>query len=344
LAQRLDAGRSWSSAHTVTSICPSPHMAIPAALAQTRPPLPLQTSERESSEHSPAPVARQPVLADAQTLVLKPAASALNLELWSKADDDNNRLIVQWAQELQTRGGTLNTTRKAWAGLRIAAISERRLDDARRLADAQPKIYGAFPQTNRAFTASLSASVSVAEATTAIALASPSPMKSSPTPTSLPKKREWEDGEEKGKRPALPQSHVPQPTADTHGSELAFREGRVCPQCGCCSGRKYWLCWSCENCTWTENTPMRTYPADILRKEMATFEAKMAKKRECEDGNGKGEEAGFASTSTTGGDSTKTTPGGQVSPNTPASPDSDATSKKRGHDDDDHIHNRPRMS
>jgi hypothetical protein len=73
---------------------------------------------------------------------------------------------------------------------------------------------------------------------------------------------------------------VPQPTADTHGSELAFREGRVCPQCGCCSGRKYWLCWSCENenCTWTETTPMRQYPADILRKEMATFERKMAKK------------------------------------------------------------------
>jgi hypothetical protein len=44
----------------------------------------------------------------------------------------------------------------------------------------------------------------------------------------------------------------------------------------------------------------------------------------------------------TGTDSTTTTPGGQVSPNTPASPDSDdsdATSKKRGHDDGDSVQN-----
>lgn len=133
------------------------------------------------------------------------------LELWSTAGRDNNntRLIVQWAQELQARGGTLNTTRKAWAGLRIAAICERRLDDARRLADARLEVYGAFRQPDKALTANLAASVSVTEATTAIALAFPSPTKTSTTKASPTKETRCIGGNGKGEEAGFASTSTP---------------------------------------------------------------------------------------------------------------------------------------
>jgi hypothetical protein len=46
-------------------------------------------------------------------------------------------------------------------------------------------------------------------------------------------------------------------------SESLFRDGIVCPTCGCCSSRRSWSRWTCENkaCTFemtTPNAPLRS--------------------------------------------------------------------------------------
>lgn len=64
-------------------------------------------------------------------------------------------------------------------------------------------------------------------------------------------------------------------TDGQHGSEEAMRAGRVCPMCNCCSSRKFWLGWSCENCGWEQPVKMKEYPAAQLKQDMQKFEAKV---------------------------------------------------------------------
>jgi hypothetical protein len=53
---------------------------------------------------------------------------------------------------------------------------------------------------------------------------------------------------------------------DATGSELAFKQGIVCPQCGCCSRRIAWTHWKCENVKGGCNFEYRLAhrPIDIL--------------------------------------------------------------------------------
>lgn len=78
---------------------------------------------------------------------------------------------------------------------------------------------------------------------------------------------------------------VPQPTADSHGTELCFREGRVCEKCGCCSRRRGWLQWVCENleCRWTHPSLLKEFPSGLLNHEEKEFHAKIARPKAKED-------------------------------------------------------------
>lgn len=65
------------------------------------------------------------------------------------------------------------------------------------------------------------------------------------------------------------------------GSESIFRDGIVCPLCGCCSSRRYWSRWSCENtdCTFEMETPMRPYPKAMVNAEVDAFDKAINKVR-----------------------------------------------------------------
>ncbi|KAJ4298633.1 hypothetical protein N0V88_003664 [Collariella sp. IMI 366227] len=67
-----------------------------------------------------------------------------------------------------------------------------------------------------------------------------------------------------------------------HGTELALRQGFVCPSCGCCNRRVYWNRWVCENpaCNYTRNAPMQPYHAAFLKEENTKFEMRMQTRRE----------------------------------------------------------------
>lgn len=57
------------------------------------------------------------------------------------------------------------------------------------------------------------------------------------------------------------------------GSESIFRDGIVCPLCGCCSSRRFWSRWTCENpeCTFEMATPMSPYPKNMIKTEVEAF-------------------------------------------------------------------------
>jgi hypothetical protein len=58
-----------------------------------------------------------------------------------------------------------------------------------------------------------------------------------------------------------------------YGSEKTFRVGMCCPRCGCCSSRREWLSWECENenCSFKLSTPMIEYPEEKLDQEVRDF-------------------------------------------------------------------------
>jgi hypothetical protein len=57
------------------------------------------------------------------------------------------------------------------------------------------------------------------------------------------------------------------------GTELSCRSGGVCPRCRCCSGRKHWDKFVCENptCGYEYHVPLRAVPLDIILGENAEF-------------------------------------------------------------------------
>jgi hypothetical protein len=82
-------------------------------------------------------------------------------------------------------------------------------------------------------------------------------------------------------KPPIPSPEELNGTA-LHGSETIFRQGIVCPKCGCCSSRKYWNSWRCENiergkCTFKLETRMSPYPLEIVEKEVAAFNEKITR-------------------------------------------------------------------
>lgn len=74
-----------------------------------------------------------------------------------------------------------------------------------------------------------------------------------------------------------PKPDIPSPeelnNASLTGSESIFRHGIVCPLCGCCSSRRFWSRWTCENpqCTFEMVTPMSPYPQRIIKSEVEAF-------------------------------------------------------------------------
>lgn len=81
----------------------------------------------------------------------------------------------------------------------------------------------------------------------------------------------------------LPSLVPPLPSEDmlnsSHGSEKIFRVGIVCPDCGCCSSRRSWAAWECENCDYRLPGRMSQYPKDLLGKERLEFEKATARMR-----------------------------------------------------------------
>ena len=59
---------------------------------------------------------------------------------------------------------------------------------------------------------------------------------------------------------------------NSHGSEKVFRVGIVCPACGCCSSRRSWAAWECENCDYRLPGKMHQYPQHLLDLERHAFE------------------------------------------------------------------------
>lgn len=58
----------------------------------------------------------------------------------------------------------------------------------------------------------------------------------------------------------------------SHGSEKILRVGIVCPDCGCCSSRRSWDAWECENCPFRLPGQVSGYPPGLLVKERKAFE------------------------------------------------------------------------
>lgn len=65
------------------------------------------------------------------------------------------------------------------------------------------------------------------------------------------------------------------------GSESLFRDGIVCPSCGCCSSRRFWSRWTCENtaCTFEMTTPMSPYPKAMIDAEVEGFDKNVLRLR-----------------------------------------------------------------
>ncbi|KAI1212666.1 uncharacterized protein F4807DRAFT_457464 [Annulohypoxylon truncatum] len=63
---------------------------------------------------------------------------------------------------------------------------------------------------------------------------------------------------------------------DAFGTEKGFKEGIICPKCGCCIRRIKWDGWFCENpaCDFKYLLPFRMVPAESIVKENETLKGK----------------------------------------------------------------------
>lgn len=77
--------------------------------------------------------------------------------------------------------------------------------------------------------------------------------------------------------PPLPTENMPK---NSLGSEKACRVGMVCPDCGCCSSRRSWDAWECENCDYVLPGQMLPYPLCLVDKERRVFEKRADRTRQ----------------------------------------------------------------
>ncbi|KAL1845951.1 hypothetical protein Daus18300_014393 [Diaporthe australafricana] len=65
---------------------------------------------------------------------------------------------------------------------------------------------------------------------------------------------------------------------DLYGTEEASRGGMTCPDCGCCTSRKYWDRLECCNCFFQNNAFPLHYPLDKVESETTAQTKKLTKK------------------------------------------------------------------
>ncbi|KAI1779325.1 hypothetical protein F4818DRAFT_455388 [Hypoxylon cercidicola] len=54
------------------------------------------------------------------------------------------------------------------------------------------------------------------------------------------------------------------------GSEERFKQGIVCPECGCCNSRRQWDGWYCVNCNYALKMPIKAIPLEQINNENKT--------------------------------------------------------------------------
>ncbi|KAI3393629.1 hypothetical protein diail_3856 [Diaporthe ilicicola] len=65
---------------------------------------------------------------------------------------------------------------------------------------------------------------------------------------------------------------------ENYGTEVALRGGMTCPECRCCTSRKYWNRLACCNCGFEYNTAPLHYPLNKVKEETEVHTKKLAKK------------------------------------------------------------------
>ncbi|KAI2781474.1 hypothetical protein F4815DRAFT_492668 [Daldinia loculata] len=71
---------------------------------------------------------------------------------------------------------------------------------------------------------------------------------------------------------------LPSDGKNTFGSEKEYKQGILCPKCGCCSRRIKWDGWYCENaeCDFTHTVPIKMTPLDRIKDENKKVKSKKA--------------------------------------------------------------------
>ncbi|KAI1654716.1 hypothetical protein F4813DRAFT_398851 [Daldinia decipiens] len=69
---------------------------------------------------------------------------------------------------------------------------------------------------------------------------------------------------------------LPSDGENTFGSEKEYKQGILCPKCGCCSRRIKWDGWYCENaeCDFTHTVPIKMTPLDRIKSENKNAKSK----------------------------------------------------------------------
>ena len=86
--------------------------------------------------------------------------------------------------------------------------------------------------------------------------------------------------------PALPANDYSDDNENKFGTEETFRQGMVCPKCGCCADRVYWDRWECPNkaCGHRHYAALRQYPLSEVDKENRALKTKIIRQNQKKEG------------------------------------------------------------